>query len=62
VSVKEKMNLAMQLLNEVIAEVSQMNDTNTNKQIAGLIRTFGRDTFIAGIETMQAWVNDLEID
>lgn len=51
----------MKLLNEIVAEVSQMNDTDTNKQIAGLMRTFGKDNFVSSIETMQTWINDLEL-
>lgn len=63
-NIHQKMELALKLVNEVHDEVLSGNLPNTkdNKQIRGLIRTFGKDHFIDGVETMKKWTDDLQLE
>jgi hypothetical protein len=62
-NIHEKMELALKLINEVHDEIlnGDLPMAETNKQIRGLIRTFGKDHFIGGIELMKLWTDEMEV-
>lgn len=63
INIHEKMEMALTLVKEVYDEILSGNlpDTKSNNQVKGLIRTFGKDHFIGGLETMKTWTDDLEL-
>lgn len=63
-NIKEKVELALRLLKEAQDEIlnGDLPRTKSNEQIKGLINTFGEDHFIGGVETMNTWVRDLDLD
>lgn len=61
-NIKDKINNAVTLVNEVFEEMSQIEQTEYNQKIMGLFRSFGKDHFLVNLEIMQLWINNLEIE
>jgi hypothetical protein len=57
---KEKVNLAMKLINEVIDDTQTeefKNKSERNEKIQGALRTFGND-FKLKLKPLISWIND----